>query len=114
MALPEDDLLALSNLSNARHKAEDATPRDGIESERPRAGSRDKCFRQCRICGSQFTTYQRNSLRCSGDFLCRCVSGGVIVEKLNRGLQLVAFFRNDCFPLACEGESSFPSTILGL
>jgi len=38
MALPEDDLLALSNLSNARHKAEDATPRDGIESERPRAG----------------------------------------------------------------------------
>jgi len=26
MALPEDDLEALSNLSNARHKAEDTTP----------------------------------------------------------------------------------------
>ena len=26
MALPEDDLQALSNLSNARHKAEDTTP----------------------------------------------------------------------------------------
>jgi hypothetical protein len=26
MALPEDDFQALSNLSNARHKAEDTTP----------------------------------------------------------------------------------------
>jgi hypothetical protein len=26
MALPEDDLQALSNLSNARHEAEDTTP----------------------------------------------------------------------------------------
>jgi hypothetical protein len=26
MALPEDDLQALSNLSNARHKVEDTTP----------------------------------------------------------------------------------------
>jgi hypothetical protein len=29
MALPEDDLQALSNLSDARHKAEDTTPKSG-------------------------------------------------------------------------------------
>ncbi len=70
-------------------------------------GSEDKCFRQCRIGRSQFASNHRNPLRCSGDFLCRCVRGGLITEKLNRGFQLVAFLRNDCLPLVCEGELTF-------
>jgi hypothetical protein len=32
MALPEDDLQAMSNLSDARHKAEDTTPLAGYDS----------------------------------------------------------------------------------